>query len=250
MEMLSATNTEMNYEDICLKVWDQYTRLKSVPTPSGETRQCLLPPPPRNKRVEVLVVGMSPNNNPAIRYEQTLPLAKRFAAEFEYVSKEEKRDTQLSYNYYYRALLDLVRGGDKKFGVWWQVEAGTCERLVEFTDALHTATEPGGEDLAQLTDNLAPHDFLREECLEILKMEIALYQPRAVLCNGRFPSDLLFKLCSGYRMGFNPPVATVLKNTNLGCNVHFMNFYRQKSVDGFTRLRIAQEIRRELKSLI
>lgn len=239
----------MNYEEICQLVWAMYSRLRLVPTPSGRPRQFLLPPPPRSSPVELLVVGMSPNNNPAIRYEQTLPLAQDFARVFEYVSGNGKSDRNLSYDPYYKPLLDLVRKSSREYGVWWQVEAGQSGKLVEFTDALHVATEPRSEDFAQLTDDLAPDDALRAECLEILRMEIALYRPRVVVCNGKFPSDLMFKLCTGYRMGFNPPVATMLTNTKLGCNVHFMNFYNQKIVDGFTRLRIAQEIRRELKSL-
>ena len=122
-----------------------------------------------------------------------------------------------------------------------EAERRTSELLVEFTDALHIATASGNDDIDEILDGGLPDGSVGDECKQILEMELLLHQPRAVLGNGRFASDLLWELCTGQPLRTAPPVA-VFPKSRFGCPVHLSGFLTSKSMDGFSKARLVREI--------
>lgn len=234
------SSTETAYAAICQRVWAMYQQTTSRPMMAGGTRNILFPPPPRGRPVDLLIVGISPNQSAPVAYTHSFDGLTAFAEHFEYVSGNGGAHGH-HYDPYYRRLLEFVRRVDKRFGVWWEVERGTSERLVEFTDALHIATASGNDDIDAILDGGLPEGSVRSECRQILEMELLLHRPRAVLGNGRFASDLLWELCTGQPLRTAPPDAVIPKS-RFGGPVHLSGFLTSKSMDGFSKARLVREI--------
>jgi hypothetical protein len=245
------------WQSILSKVWEQYLQLREIPTPNRRPRNCLFPSPWRGRNVDILVVGMSPNNNAQIGYGDSKESATRFAQEFEFVrpmiwhelnqafvNERRQIDSKLYYDTYYFPLLKLIRLVNPRFGVWTHLRENQSFPLVEFTDFLHSATEPGRKDFHQVVNLCDPkRDPVWLKCVEILRQEIELYKPHAVLCNGRVASDAFHFIFTDYLMGFNPPVSHFCYSPKLGCSAHFIEFYNEERMDGFSQRRVASELR-------
>lgn len=233
--------TETTYQAICQRVWALYQQVTSRQPSAVSTRNILFPPPPRGRPIDLLIVGISPNQSAPVAYTHSFDGLTQFARHFEYVSGNQGAQGH-HYDPYYRRLLEFVRRVDKRFGVWWEVERGTSELLVEFTDALHIATARGNDDIDAMLNGGLPDFCVRSECRQILEMELLLHQPKVVLGNGRFASDLLWELCTGQPLRTAPPDALIPKS-RFGCPVHLSGFLTSKSMDGFSKARLVREIR-------
>jgi hypothetical protein len=192
--------------------------------------------------VDLLVVGISPSQIAPVTYGSDRPAAERLARDFEYVNPTGKRGAKLHNHDYYDPLLQFARRLDERFGVWPQVSRGEKSLLVEFTDALHITTDHRiGADLLGVMNPEAETDPVCLKCKEILAAELAFYQPRVVVCNGRLPSKFVWEICVGH--GFERPVTeTMLKETKFGGKVHFSGYLNGKWMDGFSRARLLREI--------
>ena len=114
----------MNYHALCERVWAMYQQVTSRPMQAGGTRNLLFPPPPRDRPVDLLVVGISPNQSAPVAYTHSFDDVMQFARHFEYVTGNRGIRGH-HYDPYYRRLLEFARRVDKRFGVWWEVERGT-----------------------------------------------------------------------------------------------------------------------------
>jgi len=102
-----------------------------------------------------------------------------------------------------------------------RLTAGKKELFVEFTDALHIATDHRiADDLLAVMNPEAESCPVCLKCKEILEAELALYQPRVVICSGRLPSRFVWDICTGRTLE-RPVKETMLKETRFGCKVHF-----------------------------
>lgn len=238
-----------SYEEICDAVWGLYESLQHVHIGNGQQRNLLFPPAPRGRQVDLLIVGISPNHDAAIDYSHDRQELDRFAREFEYVSEAGNPDPRLHWDTFYAKLLKLSRRIDPQFGVWRQVEQGQKKRLVEFTDCLHIATQPGDkDDIWRVFTQPIENCRVWRRCKEILEAELRLYQPKVVIGNGRQPSDMLWEICKGRRVG-NPPEDSMILNSRFGCNVHLSGFITRQSMDGYSRTRLVREIKQFFPSL-
>jgi len=233
---------EESYLKICDEVWAFYQASLEKDKWRRNNRRVLLPPPPRDRLVDLLFVGISPSHVSGIGYAKERAEAERLAREFEYVTQSGKGRVGFSNDSYYGPLLELARRVDERFGVWPQVARGEKGLLVEFTDALHITTDHRiGADLLTLIN---PQDETCPGCLkckEILEAELRLYRPRVVVCNGRLPSKFLWEICTG--RGVERPVKeTMLRETRFGCKVHFSGYLISKWMDGFSKARLLREI--------
>jgi hypothetical protein len=207
---------------------------------NGGTRNVLFPPPLRCRPVDLLIVGISPNQSAPVAYTHSFDGLMEFARQFEYVSGNRGMHGH-HYDTYYRRLLDFVRRIDSRFGVWWEVERKTSKLLVEFTDALHIATARGNEDIEDVLFGGQRNGAVREECKGILEMELLLHQPKAIIGNGRLASDILWELCTGQPLRTAPP-SSVFPESRFGCPIHLSGFIPSKSMDGFSKARLLREI--------
>jgi hypothetical protein len=241
---VTMNTSEEQYRRICDEVWALYqAQLEKEKPRWNRQRHVLLPPPPRTRNVDLLVVGISPSQVAPIAYATERASAEQFAREFEYISQAGTHHPKYSNDAYYQPVLQFARRLDPRFGVWPEVSAGDRSLLLEFTDALHIAT-----------DHRIPDDFLTvmnpqaefcpvcARCKEILEAELRLYRPRIVMCNGRLPSKFLYEICTG-RSVERPVTETLLKETPFGCKVHFSGYLDRKWMDGYSRARLLREIR-------
>jgi len=239
---LTMNPNEESYRRICDGVWALYgaqlEKDKRLPT----KRQVFLPPPPRAKPVDLLVVGISPSPVPAIDYPVERKAAERFTERFLYVSAADKPSPGLSNDTYYEPLLQFVRRIDERFGVWPQVARGERPLLVEFTDALHLTSDHNiPNDLLGVMNPQAENCPVCAQCKEILAAELTLYHPKVVLCNGRLPSKFVWEICTG-RSFHRPVKETMLEKNRFGCRAHFSGYLNSKWMDGFSRARLLREI--------
>jgi hypothetical protein len=236
------TAPEESYNRICDDIWALYQAQIEKEKPRRSKRKVFLPPPPRPRPVDVLFVGISPSQITRIGYGAQRPAAERLARDFEYVSAAGTRGIAYTNDAYYDPLLQFIRRLDEGFGVWPQVARGEKPLLVEFTDALHITTDHRiPEDLLGVMNPNVENDPVFLKCKEILEAELKLYQPRLVICNGRLPSRFLWDICTGRPLE-RPVKETFLKDTKLGCNVHFAGYLNSKWIDGFSRARLLREI--------
>jgi hypothetical protein len=234
--------TEESYQKICDEVWTFYQASLTKDKWRRHNRRVLLPPPPRDRPVELLFIGISPSQVAGIGYATERPGAERLAREFEYVSESGKGRVGFSNDSYYQPLLELARRVDEGFGVWPQIARGERSLLVEFTDALHITTDH--RIAADLLALINPQDETCPGCLkckEILQAELRLYRPRVVVCNGRLPSKFLWEICTG-RSVERPVKESFLGETRFGCKVHFSGYLNSKWMDGFSKARLLREI--------
>ena len=230
------------YAEICEMVWSlrQSQREKLI---RNQPRNVLFPPPPRGRAVDLLFVGISPNHSAPIRFGRDRQSVEDFARRFRYVSKAGNDEAGTHYDPYYGELLAFARRIDPRFAVWKQVENDGSSLLVDFTDCLHIATNPGDrDDIWRIFGRHTATCPVWQQCKEILEAELLLYQPRIVIGNGRTPSDMLWEVCAGERPA-GPPQESVLLNTRFGCNVHLSGFITGKQMDGYSRARLVREIR-------
>jgi len=236
--------SEDQYRRICDEVWALYqAQLEKEKPRWNRKRQVFLPPPPRGRSVDLLVVGISPSQSVPIAYGADRESAERFAREFEYISQAGTKRPKYSNDAYYGPLLEFARRLDDRFGVWPQVSAGERSLLLEFTDVLHVATDHRfSDDLLNVMNPQAESCPVCDKCKSILEAELLLYQPKVVMCNGRLPSKFLWEICTG--RGIERPVhETMLKETRFGAKVHFSGYLDQKWMDGYSRARLLREIR-------
>lgn len=233
--------SDPSYEAICSEVWALYEKLRQVRTTNGRPRNVLLPPPRRQPRVDVLFVGIAPNQRAEIDFVQNFDRVRDFARKFRYVDGDGATAGS-HYQFYYPELMNFIRRVDRRFGVWWEVERGDRKFLVEFTDALHVASEPGKEDIVKLIESQNPECPTRRSCRKILEMELRYYAPRVVIGNGRLPSDLLTEIVTGAHQR-GAPSAAFLHSSALDCNVHLSGFITSKSLDGYSKTRLIEEIK-------
>jgi hypothetical protein len=233
---------EDDYRRICDSVWALYQAQIEKEKPRKSKRKVLLPPPGRGRPVDVLVVGISPSQIGPIAYATERQAAEKLARDFEYINPSGKKGAKLQNHEYYDPLLQFVRRLDEEFGVWPQVARGEKSLLVEFTDALHVTTDHRvGADLLGVMNPGSETDPVCLKCKDILAAELAFYQPRVVVCNGRLPSKFVSEICTG--KGFDRPVKeTMLLETKFGCKVHFSGYLHGKWMDDFSRARLLREI--------
>ena len=240
---MNMTTNEESYRRICDEVWSVYQTQLEKEKPRRSKRKVFLPPPPRERRVDLLFVGISPSQIARIGYAAQRPAAERLAREFEYVSAAGSRGPAFTNDAYYDPLLQFARRIDERFGVWPQVARGEKSLLVEFTDALHITTDHRiADDLLAVMNPQADNCPVCLKCKEILAAELTLYQPRVVVCSGRLPSRFLWDICTGRTLE-RPVQETMLKETRFGCKVHFSGYLNSKWIDGFSRARLLREIR-------
>jgi len=237
------STSDEDYRRISDQVWALYQAQIEKEKPRRSKRKVQLPPPARGRPVDLLVVGISPSQIAPVGYAAERQAAERLAREFEYVNATGKRGSKLHNHDYYEPLLEFARRIDERFGVWPQVARGEKSLLVEFTDALHVTTDHRvGADLLGVMNPESETDPVCLKCKEILAAELALYQPKVVVCNGRLPSKFVWEICVG--RGFERPVTeTMLKETKFGGKVHFSGYLNGKWMDGFSRARLLREIR-------
>src|SRR6266568_7176110 len=108
------------YNSICERIWALYEATLSLAVENNGRRNILLPPPRRNRQVNLLVVGISPNQAAPVNYTHTLDGLKDFARTFQYVSGGTGGVGQ-HYDDYYFDVLRFLRRTDERFGVWWEV---------------------------------------------------------------------------------------------------------------------------------
>ena len=235
-------NSEDSYRRICDQVWALYqAQLEKEKLRRGK-RKVLLPPPPRGRRVDLLYVGISPSPVTRIGFAAQRPAAERLARDFEYVTAAGSRGAAFANDLFYDPLLQFARRIDPRFGVWPQVARGENSLFVEFTDALHITTDHRiADDLLAVMNPEAENCPVCLKCKEILEAELALYQPRVVICSGRLPSRFVWDICTGRTLQ-RPVKETMLKETRFGCKVHFSGYLNSKWIDGFSRARLLREI--------
>jgi hypothetical protein len=235
--------SDESYRHLCDEIWGLYQAQIEKEKPRRSKRKVFFPPPPRERPVDLLVVGISPSQIARIGYATQRPAAERLAAEFEYVSAAGNRGPSFTNDAYYDPLLQFVRRLDAGFGVWPQVARGERTRLVEFTDALHITTDHRiADDLLAVMNPEVDTDPVCLKCKQILEAELLLYRPRVVLCSGRLPSRFVWDICTGRTLE-RPVKETMLKDTRFGCKVHFSGYLNSKWIDGFSRARLLREIR-------
>jgi hypothetical protein len=193
--------------------------------------------------VDLLIVGISPSQVGPVGYANDRVGAERLAKEFEYINNTGKKGSKLQNHPYYQPLLEFALRIDERFGVWPQVSRSEKSLLVEFTDALHITTDHRvGADMLAVMDPESDTDPVCLNCKDILAAELALYQPKVVICNGRLPSKFVWEHCMGRR--FDRPVNdTMIKETKFGGKVHFCGYLNSKWMDGFSRVRLLREIK-------
>lgn len=232
-----------SYSRICDEVWALYTAQLVKDKRRGAKRHVLLPPPPRGRPVDLLFVGISPSQVAPVAYAAERKAAERFAAEFEYVRTAGAGRPKFSNDPYYEPLLQFAQRIDERFGVWPQVASGAKALLVEFTDALHITTDERiADDLLGVMNPQADDCPECLKCKEILKMELALYRPRVVICNGRLPSKFVWEVCTGHPVE-RPVKETMFKAAQFGGIAHFCGYLNSKGLDGFSRARLLREVR-------
>lgn len=207
-------------------------------------RQVLLPPPPRGRPVDLLIVGIGPSQIAPIAYAADRKGAERLARDFAYISAAATdRKLKLHNDDYYEPLLQFARRLDSRFGVWPQVARGDKALLVEFTDALHITTDHRvAEDMLAVLNPQADNCPVCARCKDILAAELGLYRPKVVVCNGRLPSKFVWEICTG-KPFVRPVEETLLLETRFGAKVHFSGYLNSKWMDGFSRARLLREIR-------
>ena len=234
--------SDVQYESICQKVWAFYEANQAFALQGNGRRNILFPPPRRSRPVDLLVVGMSPNQAAPINYTHTFEGLKAFAHSFRYVSGGNGGAGQ-HYDPYYLELLRLFRRVDDRFGAWWEVESGKRQLVVEFTDALHVATEPNTDDIARFVSPGVQGGMDRRKlCKEILELELAYYQPKVVIGNGRLPSDLLWEICTGKPVE-GSPVECLIRYKPCNSVVHLSGFLTSKSMDAYSKARLLKELK-------
>jgi hypothetical protein len=236
---------DSEYEAICQRIWTLYQQTHTLAVAGNGRRNLLFPPPRRNKPVDLLVVGISPNQAAPVNYTHSFDGLKDFARSFEYVSGGGGVMGQ-HYDTYYRDILRFLRRADERFGVWWEVENKKCELLLEFTDALHIATQRGNDDIEQFISLRAEGGLERRRaCKEILSLELQYYQPKTIIGNGRLASDLLWEICTGQSVTAHPKDCMTRYQP---CNsvVHLSGFFTSNSMDAYSRTRLLNDIRRHL----
>jgi hypothetical protein len=234
--------SDVQYESICQKVWAFYEANQAFALQGNGRRNILFPPPRRSRPVDLLVVGMSPNQAAPINYTHTFDGLKAFAHSFRYVSEGERSDGE-QHDPYYRKLLLLFRRVDEGFGVWWEVESGNRQLLVEFTDALHVATDPNTDDIDRfVSPGVRGGSDRRKLCKNILELELAYYQPKVVIGNGRLPSDLLWEICTGKPVE-GSPVECLTRYKPCNSIVHLSGFLTSKSMDAYSKARLLKELK-------
>jgi hypothetical protein len=239
--------TEETYRRICDDVWSLYQAQVEKEKPRRSKRKVFLPPPPRNRPVDLLVIGISPSQSSRVGFPTHRDTAEQFARDFQYLSTAGKRGPEFTNDTYYAPLLDFARRLNDQFGVWPQVARGEKSLLVEFTDALHITTDHKiAEDLLAVMNPESDTCPVCARCKEILKAELALYRPRVVLCNGRLPSKFVWEMCTGGSF-CRPVEETMLKETPFGAKAHFSGYLVSKWIDGFSRARLLREIREYTK---
>lgn len=235
------------YQLICQRIWQLYERLRLVPTTTRNARNVLFPPPRRRERVDVLIVGITPNQKAALNFCHSFPELQQFAGTFRYTSGA-LGNPGCHYDPYYGELMKFIRRVDTRFGVWWEVECGDRQFFTEFTDALHIASEPGNDDISRLVDRARLDCPTWSACKEILSLELKYYAPRVVIGNGRLPSDLLWEIITGKR-AVGAPTTSILRSNELDCVAHLSGFITSKSMDGYSKARLVEEIRTHARFL-
>ncbi|HVM48771.1 MAG TPA: hypothetical protein VMU04_12140 [Candidatus Acidoferrum sp.] len=237
------SHSEESYRRICDQVWALYQAQLEKEGPRRSKRKVLLPPPPRPRRVDLLIVGISPSPVARIGYAAQRAGAERLARDFEYVTAAGNRGASFTNDSFYDPLLQFARRIDPRFGVWPQVERGEKPLLVEFTDSLHITTDHRiADDLLAVMNPEADNDPVCIQCKEILEAELTLYQPRVVVCSGRLPSKFLWEICA-QRPLERPVTETLLRKTRFGAVVHFSGYLNSHWLDGFSRARLLREIK-------
>ena len=235
-------NSEDSYRRICDQVWALYQAQLEKEKLRRSKRKVFLPPPPRGRRVDLLYVGISPSPVTRIGYATQRPAAERLSRDFEYVTAAGSRGPSFANDLFYDPLLQFARRIDPRFGVWPQVDRGEKELFVEFTDALHIATDHRiADDLLAVMNPEVENCPVCLKCKEILEAELVLYQPRVVICSGRLPSRFVWDICTGRTLE-RPVKETMLKETRFGCKVHFSGYLNSTWIDGFSRARLLREI--------
>lgn len=94
------------------------------------------------------MVGILPNQAARFNCTPTFDGLKAFAHSFRYIFRGTGL-TGESYDAYYLEPMWLLGRIDEGFGVWLEVESGARNLAVEFTDAIHVATEPANTDIGR-----------------------------------------------------------------------------------------------------
>ena len=142
-------------------------------------------------------MGILPNQAARFNCTPTFDGLKAFAHSFRYIFRGTGL-TGESYDAYYLEPMWLLGRIDEGFGVWLEVESGARHLVVEFTDALHVATEPANTDFDRFVCPDAQGGLDRRKlCKEVMALELDYYEPKVVIGNGRLPSDLVWEIHTG-----------------------------------------------------
>ena len=224
------------YEKICELVWNLKKSVRKA-LPDGSARKAVFPPV-RRKKVDLLIIGQSPNNN-GVPYggddkQQTMEHAKRY----EFVRRNLCSPFNDRFNHrHYEKLIAFVRQVDERLGVWWDLK----ELCVEFTDALPLATIPGTGDFNSVIDQRNPMCPVRNFCKDVLSAILDYYEPRVILAHGWLPSALLRELHDHNRDALLS-TSTFIVSKNKQRQVHLSRFIDYR-LDEFCRDRLVTEMK-------
>lgn len=240
---LMMSQSEETYQNICRQIWDLYQAQVQKETPRPSKRKVFFPPPPRDRPVDLLFVGISPSQASSVAFQSDKSGAEQFARDFQYLKAAGSRPAGYSNDSYYGPLTEFARRVDPRLGVWPEVLRGEKQLLIEFTDALHISTDHRiADDLLAVMNPQRDDCPVCAQCRSILAAELNLYRPRVVICNGRLPSKFVFEVCMQHP--FKRPVEqTMLSETSFGGKVHFSGYLVSKWIDGFSRARLLREIK-------
>ncbi|MEI8044043.1 MAG: hypothetical protein WCL11_21715 [Verrucomicrobiota bacterium] len=220
--------TEQKYNDLCRHIWDFYLQndqeIRNVIEPHASP---MLPPPPRDKPVVMLFVGLSPSFN-----DRTLNF---FDADFQTAQSKARQRRYEDYPTYYRPLLKIAESVDTRLGPWYN----KAEWLVEFTDLCHL---PVNKSKA-LHDLLKTLPDVRRHCLDNLANEIRLLKPKLVVANGCETSNCIWERW-GSNTPFDPSADKPLVHCpELNCTFHLSGFITSGHLDIYNRARLVRELK-------
>jgi hypothetical protein len=223
---------------ICREIWklrgDMTRRL-----PGPVARKAVLPPPRRGP-VDLLIIGQSPNQNgipyPGDNKKATWEHSERYR----FVRQPGETFDHRFNHPYYEKVMAILRRVDERLGVWWQIQDGTKQLRVEFTDALPLATVPRSTDFSEVIRQRDHGCPVRIACADLLRLQLDYYQPRVIPGNGWLPSDLLSKV---FTQG-DRRTDTLLVSKEWNCHAHLSGFL-SSGMDVFSCNRLIQEMKRE-----
>jgi hypothetical protein len=225
------------YEKICELIWNLKESVRES-LPDGSVRKAVFPPV-RRRKVDLLIIGQSPNHN-GVPYDGNVKQETiEHASRYEFIRRNSCDRPDPRYNHaYYEKLIAFVRQVDERLGVWWEMEESIRKLCVEFADALPLATIPRP---TRDFDSVIEQPTVRNSCKNVLSAILDYYEPRVILANGSFPSILLRELHTQNRDTL-PSTGTFVVRQDNKRQVHLSRFIDER-LDEFCRDRLVTEMK-------